>query len=156
MEASDIPAILKTASRVFGVAQSSPCKPLEPTEKAMRAAALRLYRAAAEPGDSFAVRVKRTDKTFPVHSTELESRIGRHVQQATHAPVNLSHPDLTIALRIHEGSAYLEGPKIPGPGGLPLGVTGKALTLFSGGIDSPVAAWLLNGFYSLPCLRPCG
>ena len=95
--------------------------------------------AAGHTG-SFAVRARRRDKRFPMTSADLNREIGARVQQAYGYPVDLSRPDLTIVVEVdqREVFVYLDG--APGQGGLPVGMSGRALVLMSGGIDSPVAA----------------
>jgi tRNA uracil 4-sulfurtransferase len=90
---------------------------------------------------SFAVRARRRDKRFPVTSAELAIKIGTRIQQEYGYPVNLKHPDNTVFIEVdqHEVFAYTDGQ--PGQGGLPVGMSGHALVLMSGGIDSPVAAY---------------
>jgi tRNA uracil 4-sulfurtransferase len=115
----------------------------------------RAIRVAREPGaaietavalmagktGSFAVRARRRDKRFPLTSAELATRIGARVQQEYGYPVNLSSPDTTVFVEVdqHEVFVYTDGR--PGQGGLPVGMSGRALVLMSGGIDSPVAAY---------------
>ncbi|MFN4180780.1 MAG: tRNA uracil 4-sulfurtransferase ThiI [Armatimonadota bacterium] len=133
---------LFAATRVFGVAYVAPIKTLPRSVDAMIDAAIQTYNAIASEKESFAVRVRRVDKSFPLTSLELERLIGQQVVNATGAPVNLSDPSVLISFRIYQDCIYQVGPKIQGIGGLPIGVTGKVLALLSGGIDSPVAAWL--------------
>ena len=91
---------------------------------------------------SFAVRCTRSDKRFPMTSPEIERAIGRYVQHRTEWRVDLREPELTIHLLLDENGFFLWWRKIAGPGGLPVGVSGRALCMMSGGIDSPVAAFL--------------
>jgi len=90
---------------------------------------------------SFRVHTKRADKCFPLTSPEVNRRLGARIQQATGAPVDLEHAALTVAVDILPGRAVFSLEKRPGPGGLPVGTSGRVLALLSGGIDSPVAAW---------------
>jgi len=92
---------------------------------------------------SFAVRCLRSDKSFPMHSPEIERAVGTFVQERTGWPVDLGAPDLTISLLIDEKGLFAWTRRVDGPGGLPVGVGGRAMCLISGGIDSPVAAWLM-------------
>ena len=96
---------------------------------------------AAGRSGSFAVRARRRDKRFPVTSAELGARIGTEVQRAHGYRVDLKHPDFTIFVEVdhHEVFVYTDGSA--GQGGLPVGMSGRALVLMSGGIDSPVAAY---------------
>ena len=99
-----------------------------------------LRRAVGAGRRTFAVRVRRADKSFPVGSMEMASVVGRRVQEAFGWPVDLVSPELTVWVEIAE-ECYVYLDKIKGPGGLPVGTSGNALCLFSGGIDSPVAAF---------------
>ncbi|MCP4897410.1 MAG: tRNA 4-thiouridine(8) synthase ThiI [bacterium] len=92
---------------------------------------------------SFAVRVIRSDKAFPLTSLEVEREVGTVITEATHWPVNLRDPDLTVRILIDGGGCWLYLRRVPGPGGLPTGVGGRATCLLSGGIDSPVAAYMM-------------
>jgi thiamine biosynthesis protein ThiI len=92
---------------------------------------------------SFAIRCQRSEKRFPLTSPEIERRIGSLVQDQTDWPVDLSNPDLTIHILVDEKGLFTWTRRIAGPGGLPVGVGGRAACLISGGIDSPVAAYLL-------------
>jgi len=90
---------------------------------------------------SFRITTNRADKTFPGTSMEISRELGAYVKGLTQARVDLTHPDLTIYVDILPREAYVYFDKVPGPGGLPVGVSGRVVALLSGGIDSPVAAW---------------
>ncbi len=100
---------------------------------------------------SFALRVTRHDKSFPLTSRQLEIRLGSAILKSLEAKgkrqeaikVNLTHPDLTLYIEIFKDRALLYTEKIPGPGGLPVGTASKALCLLSGGFDSVAAAYLM-------------
>jgi len=94
------------------------------------------------PG-SFAIRCQRSEKRFPLTSPEVERALGAFVQERTGWPVDLGNPDLTIHVLVDENGLFTWTHQVPGPGGLPVGVGGRATCLISGGIDSPVAAYLL-------------
>ena len=127
--------------RVIGVAYAQPVRQVTPTEPALVEAGLALFRAIAGENASFAVRAENASRILPYDSLELARRVGGAIKQATGAPVDLEHPDVTIGFRVYGNAIWLLGPRLAGPGGLPLGAHGPVLTLFSGGIDSPVAAW---------------
>jgi tRNA uracil 4-sulfurtransferase len=97
------------------------------------------------PGDvapeSFAVRVRRANKSYPENSLSLERRLGAAICSAYGWPVNLRQPDLLVRIEIVESSVFVLLKRLEGPGGLPVGVSGRVLCLLSGGFDSPVAAW---------------
>ena len=90
---------------------------------------------------SFRVKTRRTDKRYPLTSPQIDREIGGRIKTVKGWPVNLSLPDLTIYVEMLTDSTFYYFDKIPGPGGLPSGVSGRVLCLQSGGIDSPVAAY---------------
>jgi thiamine biosynthesis protein ThiI len=93
-----------------------------------------------EDASSFRITVRRADKRFPYPSPDIERVIGRRVQDARGWRVDLSNPALIIWIEIVPGVAFYHFGKLPGPGGLPIGTSGRVAVLLSGGIDSPVAA----------------
>lgn len=112
---------------------------------------------------TFAIRCRRTEKRFPMSSAQIEQQLGAYVAQRTGARVNLQEPERTFWVRLLPDGFYLSAERIPGLGGLPVGVSGRTLALLSGGIDSPVAAWRMMGrgcrvdflhFHSFPLVSP--
>ena len=90
---------------------------------------------------TFKVEAKRADKTFPMKSPELCRELGAYLLgKHPHLRVNVHEPQLEIMVEIRDKGAYIHGPKVEAAGGLPVGTSGRALNLLSGGIDSPVAA----------------
>ena len=89
----------------------------------------------------FRVTARRADKRFPLPSPDIERLIGARVQAAFGWPVNLDDPELNIRIEFVSKDAFYSFAKERGPGGLPVGVSGRVVCLLSGGIDSPVAAW---------------
>jgi len=92
---------------------------------------------------SFAVRVKRLYLEYPVKSPDVERVVGATIKDATNLNVDLKHPDLLIGIEILRNGTYLYTDKSRGVGGLPVGEQGSVVALLSGGIDSPVAAFLM-------------
>jgi tRNA uracil 4-sulfurtransferase len=90
---------------------------------------------------SFAVRARRRDKRFPMTSMELASYVGRHIQDASGWPVDLDRPEVTVELEVDPEEVFVSVRRFPGQGGLPVGSSGRAVVLLSGGYDSPVAAY---------------
>ncbi|MGE5285986.1 MAG: tRNA uracil 4-sulfurtransferase ThiI [Micromonosporaceae bacterium] len=90
---------------------------------------------------TFGVRARRRDKRFPMRSTELAAHIGTRVQEAHGLAVNLSHPDTEVFVEVDQREVFVFTGGMQGQGGLPVGMSGRALVLMSGGIDSPVAAY---------------
>ncbi|MDL4771160.1 MULTISPECIES: tRNA uracil 4-sulfurtransferase ThiI [Thermomonosporaceae] len=90
---------------------------------------------------TFAVRSRRRDKRFPLTSTELDRLVGGRIADAYGLPVRLKNPDHTLSIEIDRDEAFVYSGGLAGQGGLPVGMSGRALVLMSGGIDSPVAAY---------------
>jgi len=99
-------------------------------------------RAAADGAASFKIAAQRADKTFPLTSPALNQELGAAVAAATGLRVDVHAPDVEVGVDVRDDAVYLWGGGLPGPGGLPTGTAGRALVLLSGGIDSPVAAYL--------------
>ena len=93
---------------------------------------------------SFKVESKRSDKRFPLTSIQLSQEIGGRLAEAhPDVEVDVRRPDYTVYVEVRDLAAYVHGPAEPGAGGLPTGVGGRAMCLLSGGIDSPVAAYMI-------------
>lgn len=90
---------------------------------------------------TFKVDARRSDKHFPMESPEICAHIGEDILEATGLHVDVKNPDTTVHVEIRE-NAYVYTDLVPAPGGMPVGGNGKAVVLLSGGIDSPVAAWM--------------
>jgi thiamine biosynthesis protein ThiI len=123
----------------FGVANYSLGVEVAADFDAMRAAAIAC--AQANPFTSFAVRTRRADKAFPMTSPELSAALGAEVLEHVGGRVDLDDPSLVINVEVLPKGAYVSGGKRPGPGGLPVTISGRVTCLLSGGIDSPVAAY---------------
>ena len=136
---------LQALAHVFGVASLSPVTRVPSDIDAIRAEALALAaRVGLDPASSFRIQTRRADKSFPYLSPEISRLVGGAVQEATDARVDLSDgADLTIGVEVRQGGTLVYGETIPGAGGLPVGTQGRVFVLLSGGIDSPVAAWLM-------------
>jgi thiamine biosynthesis protein ThiI len=91
--------------------------------------------------ESFRIEARRAEKSFPLTSVEINQRVGAYVKERSAARVDLENPELTCWIEIVEKYALIYVDRHPGPGGLPVGTSGKVVVLLSGGIDSPVAAW---------------
>ena len=130
--------LAERARDIMGVARV--CRAVRVTKEPEAAIDAAVSMMAGKPG-SFAVRARRRDKRFPVTSAELAVRIGARVQQAYGYPVNLKHPDTAVCVEVDQNEVFVYTEGYPGQGGLPIGMSGRALALMSGGIDSPVAAY---------------
>ncbi len=96
-----------------------------------------------EKGKTFKVIAKRIDKTFPMHSQDIARSLGGHILRNTVLSVDVHSPDISLHVEIRNDSSYLYCHSYHGAGGYPLGMNGKVMMMLSGGIDSPVAAYLL-------------
>jgi thiamine biosynthesis protein ThiI len=131
--------LFERARDVLGVTLVHPALALEKTPEAAVEAAVELLRG--KPGATFAVRARRRDKNFPLTSQELAVVVGRAVQDELGLGVDLGAPDLEIHLEVDRDEIFAFTDRVPGRGGLPVGTSGRAVVLLSGGIDSPVAAY---------------
>ncbi len=127
---------------VFGVTSVSPGMVVEPTLEQIEYAALKLLDGKR---GTFKVVVNRGWKGFPMTSPETERTLGARIPEVKGVPlqVDIHNPDFTLGVDIREKFAFVYTETIQGPGGLPYGSQGHTLTLFSGGLDSPVASWLI-------------
>ena len=130
--------------RIFGIAYVAPTMIVPPEMDVITGTALDLAEGVITPQTTFAVDTRRGDKQFPVKSPEVNNRVGSAIVEATQAPVQLNDPDVTLEIQIYEQGAYLFIRRLQGAGGLPIGASGRVLALFSGGIDSPVAAHMMH------------
>jgi thiamine biosynthesis protein ThiI len=133
-------------SRVFGLVSFSVARQVDakPDLEAITAMAVDEARAAVtrDRPASFKVEARRPDKRFPKSSMEIDRHVGAAVQAATGLAVDVHQPALRLGIEVGTDVAYVFAGKREAPGGLPVGASGRALLLLSGGIDSPVAGWL--------------
>jgi thiamine biosynthesis protein ThiI len=134
-------SVSKSLSRVFGISWFARTAVAELSYEDIRAKVLE--GAQSGRAGTFRITARRTNKGFPIDSMELERRLGAEVVKETGMKVDLSHPEESLHVDIIRGKALVYSDRSRGPGGLPVGTSGRVLHLFSGGIDSPVAAWLL-------------
>jgi len=141
----DLPAEIIEArlGQVFGIAYFAPAMMTPAEFETISQAALQLAEGVVTSATTFKVDTTRGDKQFPVYSQEVDREIGARIVERTGAPVKLKDPDVTVSIQIYEDASYCFVRRLPGAGGLPVGVSGRVLTLFSGGIDSPVAAHMM-------------
>ena len=130
---------LRRVGAVFGIANFSLVERAARDVDDLRARILSSLKEARF--SSFCIDTQRGDKTFPLTSPEINRYLGAAVKQSSGARVDLSHAELTVFVEILPRDAFFGFNKIPGPGGLPVGASGRVVALISGGIDSPVAAY---------------
>jgi thiamine biosynthesis protein ThiI len=130
---------------VFGLSSVSPIVLCEKRLDAITAQALELSAALhVRPGATFRIVARRSDKGFPADSCEIGRVVGAAVAERTGLAVDLEEPDFRVGVEVGPNWAFVWSEERPGGGGLPVGVSGRAALLLSGGIDSPVAGHLLQ------------
>ncbi len=129
---------------IFGVVSLCRCRPCEKNLDRIFEAVEAYLGEDLECAKSFKVESKRSDKAFPLTSIGISQEIGGRLAEAhPHLQVDVHHPRYTVYVEVRDLAAYVHGPAEPGAGGLPTGVGGRAAVLLSGGIDSPVAAYMI-------------
>ncbi len=142
----DIDEIIRETIKVFGVASVSKAVEAESNLDAIGAEAVRYMKGLIESKGikTFKVEAKRADKNFPVKSPEIGRIIGAKVLVGCKVlKVDVHDPDVLLKVDVRHDVSYIYDSKVNGLGGLPLGTNGKGMTLLSGGIDSPVATWMM-------------
>lgn len=131
--------VAERVRRVFGVANCCSALRCDLDLEALKDTAAKAL--AGRPFQTFRVTARRAYKTFPLTSPQLNEILGTFVLERFPARVDLKNPELTLFVDILPKEAFIYLEKVPGPGGLPVGVAGRVIALLSGGIDSPVAAY---------------
>ena len=141
----DIDGAWEACRSIFGVVSLCRCRPCEKDLDAIFAAIEEYLGDDLDCARSFKVESKRSDKSFPLGSIQISQEIGGRLAEAhPSVAVDVRHPEYTVFVEVRDLAAYVHGPAEPGAGGLPTGVGGRAMCLLSGGIDSPVAAYMIG------------
>ncbi len=143
-EEIDLDEAVDRLSRVFGIAALTRAAIVDKDFGDIKAKAPEYLAAWLDAAKTFKVEAKRSDKTFPMKSPELCMELGAVLLEAfPHLMVNVHEPDVTVYVEIREKAAYVHVDQMRGAGGLPVGTSGNAALLISGGIDSPVAGYMM-------------
>lgn len=138
---------VEVLTRVFGIVSLSPAMEVDADLEKINKTALKLFRRKKrELGlekPKFRVTARRITKEFPLKSPELQAKVGEYILENEESEVHLQDYDIEVGVELMEGKAYIFVDKIRAWGGLPIGTQGKVVALLSGGIDSPVAAFLM-------------
>jgi thiamine biosynthesis protein ThiI len=141
-EGLDMDHAFARVSKVFGFAALSRSVVCDKDFDTICRTAEAYLGASLQAAKTFKVEARRADKTYPMTSPELMRELGAYLlDRHPHLRVDVHEPEFRVVVEIRDFGAYIHGPKVPGEGGLPVGTSGRALNLLSGGIDSPVAAW---------------
>ena len=140
----DIAGAYAACKQVFGIIAITRALPCEKSKEAIFDTAKTYLAGALTAAGSFKVESKRADKTFPMGSIQLSQWVGGALHDAfPHLTVDVHTPELTVYLEVREDAAYVHGPAEAAAGGLPIGMGGHAVSLLSGGIDSPVSSYMI-------------
>ena len=143
-EGADMDAAFEAMQQVFGVISLSRAAPCEKNKEAIAKLAIEYLRDEMESARSFKVESKRSDKAFPMTSIELSQYVGGELADAyPDTAVDVHDPELTVHIEVRDLAAYVHAAPVPGAGGMPVGSNGVAVTLLSGGIDSPVSTYMI-------------
>ena len=143
-EEADVEGAWEACHAIFGLVSLCRCRPCEKNVDAIFAAIENYLGDDLDCAKSFKVESKRSDKRFPMTSIQLSQEIGGRLAEAhPGVEVDVHHPEYTVNVEVRDLAAYVHGPAEPGAGGLPTGVGGRAMSLLSGGIDSPVASYMI-------------
>lgn len=143
LHGTDAEPVIGALQQIFGIVATSPVVRTALDFGAMQCAALTLMKKHDQPQRTFKVETRRSNKQFPLNSQEISRKIGSHVLRGTkHLKVDVHRPDILLSIEVRQQHAYLFSESYSGLGGLPVGSSGKAMLLLSGGIDSPVAGFL--------------
>ncbi len=139
----DVDEFMERLSKIFGIVKICRSGIFEKDINAITAKAPEYLEELLETAHTFKVNAKRSDKKFPLKSPEICRELGGAIlQKYPHLKVDVHHPDVTVTVEIRE-QAYVHGDPIDGAGGIPVGSSGRAMLLLSGGIDSPVAGYMM-------------
>lgn len=140
----DMEEAIKRLPFVFGIQSFSPVAKCSATMEDILKTALEVVGSGETTGKTFKVEIRRTDKSFPFVTNELQQKIGSHVlRNFPELTVQMKNPDILLFVDIRLEGAFLTSKVYPGAGGMPVGSNGRSLLMLSGGIDSPVAGYLL-------------
>ena len=143
-EEADVEGAWEACKSIFGLVSLCRCRPCNKDLDSIYAAVEEYLGDDLDCVESFKVESKRSDKAFPLNSIAISQEIGGRLAEAhPDCRVDVHHPAYTVYVEVRDLAAYVHGPAEPGAGGLPTGVGGRAMCLLSGGIDSPVAAYMM-------------
>ncbi|MCR5215134.1 MAG: tRNA 4-thiouridine(8) synthase ThiI [Eubacterium sp.] len=153
----DYDMVMERLTKIFGIVGLCPVTVAEDfTYDSIRAAAIQHFEETFGPGTdnsyngynfSFKVHTRRINKNFPMNSMEIDMEIGHDLLEKFESKglhVDVHKPDIMVEIELRGEKGYIYSKTIPGPGGLPVGTNGKAMSLLSGGIDSPVATYMIS------------
>ena len=143
-DSCDTDSAWEALKKVFGVVGLSRARACEKDKDAILRACQEYLGDKLSQARTFKVETKRADKTFPMTSIQLSQYVGGELDELyPNLKVDVHHPELTVYVEVRDYAAFVHADPDPGAGGLPVGINGRAVSLLSGGIDSPVASWMI-------------
>lgn len=140
----DFEEAVERLQKVFGIAAFTRALVVDKDVDTIKQQVVNYMKDTLPYAKTFKVTAKRADKKFPLQSPEIQREIGGVLLQAyPHLKVDVHNPQVTVTIEIRDFGAYIHAEQIKGAGGMPVGTSGKALVMISGGIDSPVAAYMM-------------
>ncbi|QOP73058.1 tRNA uracil 4-sulfurtransferase ThiI [Pediococcus acidilactici] len=136
-------AVIARLKRVFGIQNLSPMLKVEKSMEAVQEGTLAMMKEQLKPQMTFKINTRRSDKDFPINTDTMNRELGGFIlENFPESQVKMKNPDITLRVEIRSNGIFLTSEVIDGAGGLPVGTAGKGMMMLSGGIDSPVAAYL--------------
>ena len=143
-DSCDLEEAFESCGKIFGIISMTRASACEKDKDAIAQLAIRCLKEEMQNAKSFKVESKRSDKSFPMTSIQLSQYVGGELQEAyPDTPVDVHNPELTVYVEVRDLAAYVHANPVPGAGGMPVGSNGVAVTLLSGGIDSPVSTYMI-------------
>lgn len=140
----DFEEAVEVLRKVFGIAAFSRAAVCEKDFESIKKTALDYLGDELRNVKTFKVNAKRSDKRFPMTSPEICREVGAHLLRNIHSlSVDVHNPDITVTVEVRDNNVFIHGNQIKGAGGMPVGSAGRVALLVSGGIDSPVAGWMM-------------
>lgn len=141
---ADMAEVVERVGKIFGIAALCRACVCEKEFGDIAEKAVEYSEEALSGAKTFKVNAKRSDKAFAMKSPEICAELGGIIlEKFPHLSVDVKNPDVTVTVEVRDTNAYVHSENIKGAGGLPVGSSGKAMLLLSGGIDSPVAGWMM-------------
>ncbi|GAY73778.1 tRNA S(4)U 4-thiouridine synthase [Lentilactobacillus kosonis] len=143
LNGQDDKPVIESLKQVFGIENFYPSIKIAKTMDAIKETALEMVKEQYSAGKTFKINTRRQDKSFEYHTDQINNMLGDYIlENVDGIKVNVKNPDIEIRVEVRMNGAYLSSEKIKGAGGLPVGTGGRASMMLSGGIDSPVAAYM--------------
>ena len=143
-DSCDLEEAFEACGKIFGIISMTRASACEKDKDAIAQLAIRCLKEEMQNAKSFKVESKRSDKSFPMTSIQLSQYVGGELQEAyPDTPVDVHNPELTVYVEVRDLAAYVHANPVSGAGGMPVGSNGVAVTLLSGGIDSPVSTYMI-------------